>query len=220
MRKTMTGALMASKLWDISQRLSTKTPLWPGEPDLVVKRNIAIGPDCPVNIGELQTPLHAGTHADAPLHYSDAGVDSAGSPLSAYIGRCVVHDVRHAGTRVQVADCNWDELEGAARVLFRTYDRFPHDVWDPNFTAISPEVVARLRDNGTVLIGTDTPSLDPQTSKTMDAHHEVLAGDMRILEGLVLDDVPAGAYELIALPLAIEGADASPVRAILRELLQ
>ena len=52
----------------------------------------------------------------------------------------------------------------------------------------------------------------------MDAHHEILAGDMRILEGLVLDDVPPGEYELIALPLKIAAADASPVRAILREL--
>ncbi len=209
---------MATKLWDISQRLSAKTPLWPGEPDLVVKRNAELGPDCPVNIGELSTPLHAGTHADAPLHYSNQGVDSAGSSLDAYVGPCVVVDVRHASERVELADCDWGAIEGAARVLFRTYESFPHDTWDENFKAIAPEVVARLRDAEVVLIGVDTPSLDPQNSKTMDAHHEVLAGDMRILEGLVLDDVVPGAYELIALPLAIEGADASPVRAVLREI--
>ena len=209
---------MASKLWDITQRLGPATPLWPGEPDLVVKRNVDLGPDCPVNIGELAMPLHAGTHADAPLHYSNEGVDSAGSPLDAYLGPCVVVDVRHAGERVEVSDCDWGALEGAARVLFRTYDNFPHSAWDENFKAIAPEVVVRLRESGAKLIGVDTPSLDPQTSKTMDAHHEVLAGDMRILEGLVLDDVPPGAYELIALPLPLEGADASPVRAILREL--
>ena len=75
-----------------------------------------------------------------------------------------------------------------------------------------------LREGGVRLVGTDAPSLDPETSKTMDAHHEILAGDMRILEGLVLDDVPPGEYELIALPLKIAAADASPVRAILREL--
>ena len=126
--------------------------------------------------------------------------------------------MRHAGTRVEVSDCDWAVLEGAERVLFRTYDAFPHDAWDEHFKAISPAVVARLRDAGVVLIGVDTPSLDPQNSKTMDAHHEVLKGDMRILEGLVLDDVPAGEYELIALPLPLEGADASPVRAVLREL--
>ncbi len=211
---------MATKLWDISQRLSAKTPLWPGEPDLVVKRNVELGPECPVNIGELSTPLHAGTHADSPLHYSSDGVDSAGSSLDAYIGPCVVADVRHARERVELADCDWDVIEGAARVLFRTYESFPHDEWDESFKAIAPEVVARLREGGAVLIGVDTPSLDPQNSKTMDAHHEVLAGDMRILEGLVLDDVAPGTYELIALPLAIEGADASPVRAILREIVE
>jgi arylformamidase len=79
-------------------------------------------------------------------------------------------------------------------------------------------VVDALGGRGVVLIGTDAASLDPQDSKTMDAHQAVLRHDMRILEGLVLDDVPPGAYELIALPLAFAQADASPVRAILREL--
>ncbi|KEO92075.1 kynurenine formamidase [Erythrobacter longus] len=209
---------MATRIWDITQRLGKRTPLWPGEPDLVVQRNVQLGPDCPVNIGQVTAPLHAGTHADAPLHYSNEGVDSAGSSLEPYIGPCVVVDMRHAGERVEVEDCDWEALEGAARVLFRTYATFPHDAWDENFKAIAPEVIERLRVGRTVLIGVDTPSLDPQSSKTMDAHHEVLAGDMRILEGLVLDDVPPGEYELIALPLPLEGADASPVRAILREL--
>ena len=211
---------MATKIWDITQRLGAKTPLWPGEPDLVVKRNVEMGPDCPVNIGEVTMPLHAGTHADAPVHYSNDGVDSAGSPLAPYIGPCVVADVRHAGERVEVSDCDWTILEGTTRVLFRTYDTFPHEAWDEQFKAIAPAVITRLRDAGAILIGVDTPSLDPQTSKTMDAHHEVLKGDMRILEGLVLDDVPPGEYELIALPLPLEGADASPVRAVLRELAQ
>jgi arylformamidase len=206
------------RVWDISQRLGPQTPLWPGEPDLVLSHHATIGPECPVNVGALSFPLHAGTHADAPFHYSNAGVASADSALDAYLGPCVVVDARHAGTRVEMTDCDWDAIGDAQRVLFRTYDRFPHDAWDEDFTAIAPDVVARLRDGGALLIGTDTPSLDPQNSKTMDAHHEVLRGDMRILEGLVLDDVPPGPYELIALPLAIEGADASPVRAILREL--
>ncbi|MEP0190388.1 MAG: arylformamidase [Erythrobacter sp.] len=209
---------MATEFWDISQRLGTRTPLWPGEPDLVLTRNASIGPDCPVNVGAISIPLHAGTHADAPLHYNNDGVASADSPLDAYIGLCVVADVRGAGARVEECDCDWTVLDGAQRVLFRTYETFPHDQWDEDFRAIAPEVVARLCNSGAVLIGTDTPSLDPQTSKTMDAHHEVLRGDMRILEGLVLDAVPAGRYELIALPLAIEGADASPVRAVLRNL--
>ncbi|WP_219895034.1 arylformamidase [Aquisediminimonas profunda] len=212
---------MASRrIWDISQRLGARTPLWPGEPDLLLKRIAEIGPECPVNVGAISFPLHAGTHADSPFHYSNEGVTSADSTLDAYLGPCVVADVRHAGTRLEIDDCDWAAIEGAQRILFRTYDSFPHDVWDEDFTAIAPEVVARLCEAGALLIGTDAPSIDPQTSKTMDAHHEVLRGDLRILEGLVLDAVPPGRYELIALPLAIEGADASPVRAILRVLEQ
>jgi arylformamidase len=103
-------------------------------------------------------------------------------------------------------------------VLFRNYVRFPQLVWVGDFTAISAEVIERLGAQGAVLVGTDAASLDPQDSKTMDAHHAVRRHDMRILEGLVLDSVAPGRYELIALPLRIAGADASPVRAVLRTL--
>lgn len=206
------------RIWDISQIVRPDMPVWPGEPPVRVMRNVEIGDGCPVNVGEIDAPLHAGTHADAPLHYAPDGAASADCDLAPYIGRCVLIDVRHAAARIEMGDVDWDAVAGAERVIFRTYDRFPADVWDSDFTAIAPEVVARLREGGVRLVGTDAPSLDPETSKTMDAHHEILAGDMRILEGLVLDDVPPGEYELIALPLKIAAADASPVRAILREL--
>ena len=206
------------KIRDISQVLRPGMPMWPGEPPLVLHCNAQIGELCPVNVGALETPLHAGTHADSPFHYDPQGPASADCDLDVYVGRCVVVDVRHAVGRVELEDIVWAALEGTERVLFRTYDRFPNDDWDSNFTAIAPAVIARLREGGVRLIGTDAASLDPQQSKTMDAHHEVQRGDMRILEGLVLDDVPPGEYELIALPLKIAGADASPVRAILREI--
>ncbi|AMK25439.1 MULTISPECIES: arylformamidase [unclassified Sphingobium] len=206
------------KIWDISQTLRPGMPMWPGEPALAVRRNAVISAQCPVNVGEIDMPLHAGTHADSPYHYDPQGVASAQCGIDAYIGRCVVIDVRHARGRVEAADVDWTTLTGSQRVLFRTYDRFPADRWDSDFTAVAAEVIARLRENGVRLVGTDAASLDPEQSKTMDAHREIQIGDMRILEGLVLDDVPAGEYELIALPLKIAEADASPVRAILREI--
>lgn len=202
---------------DISQVLRTGMPVWPGEPAFALDRNATIGPDCPVNVGTMHTPLHAGTHADAPMHYDPDGVASAECGLDAYIGPAILLDVRHAEGRVEAGDLEWGALEGAERVLLRTYDRFPLDRWDSDFTAIAPEVVARLREMGVRLIGTDAPSLDPETSKTMDAHHAVRIGGMAILEGLVLDNVEAGRYQLVALPLRIAGADASPVRAVLLE---
>lgn len=207
-----------ARVWDISQRLHAGVPVWPGEPAFELRRNATIGADCPVNVGAMYTPLHVGTHADSPYHYDPDGVASADCAIEPYLGPCVVVDARHARQRVGVDDIDWPKLAGAERVLFRTYERFPEQQWDSDFTAIAPEVIARLRAAGVRLIGTDAASLDPEPSKTLDAHREVKAGDMRILEGLVLDDVPPGAYELIALPLKIVGADASPVRAVLREL--
>ncbi len=206
----------APRIWDISQRIHAGIPQWPGESPVEIQRNVSIGPDCPVNIGVISLPLHTGTHGDAPLHYDASGIASDQCALEPYLGPCVVVDARAAGTKVEEKDLDWDAIGEAERVLIRTYETFPHHAWDEDFTAIDAAVVMRLRNQGTRLIGTDAPSLDPQTSKTMDAHHQVRIGDMRILEGLVLDAVPVGRYELIALPLAIAGADASPIRAILR----
>ena len=139
--------------------------------------------------------------------------------LEPYLGACRVIDARDAGPVVtrRLIEQRLGR-DPPCRVLLRTFDVFPRDRWRPDFTAVSAEAIGWLASRGIVLIGVDAPSLDPETSKTMDAHHAVLAHDMRILEGLVLDDVPPGDYELIALPLRLEGLDSSPVRAVLRAL--
>ena len=81
-----------------------------------------------------------------------------------------------------------------------------------------PETIAWLAGLGVRLVGIDSQSVDPADSKTLDSHQQLLAHDMRVLENLVLDDVAPGDYELIALPLKLVDADASPVRAVLRSL--
>ncbi len=103
------------------------------------------------------------------------------------------------------------------RVLVRTCTTAPTH-WSPEFSAFAPETVAWLASRGVRLVGIDSQSVDPADSKTLDSHHLLLKHDLRVLENLVLDDVPAGDYELIALPLKLTMADASPVRAVLREL--
>ena len=105
----------------------------------------------------------------------------------------------------------------ALAVLLRTFERVPAN-WPEGFCAIAPATIECLAERGVRLVGIDTPSLDPQHSKTLDAHHAVGRHGMAILEGVVLDDVPAGDYELLALPLKFTHLDASPVRAVLRAL--
>jgi arylformamidase len=95
-------------------------------------------------------------------------------------------------------------------------DRLDPKVWPTGFRALAAETVALLAAKGVVLVGIDTPSVDPETSKTLSAHHACRRADMRILENLALADVEPGDYELIALPLKFENLDASPVRAVLR----
>ena len=80
---------------------------------------------------------------------------------------------------------------------------------------ISPELVAMLYQQGVRLIGIDTPSIDPFDDKALLSHNAVAERDMAVLEGIVLEDVPLGEYTLVALPLKLEGCDASPVRAVL-----
>lgn len=206
------------KIYDISQTISAATPVWPGEPSPALTPTATIDSRCPVNVSAITLSAHTGAHADSPFHYSPDGASSAACALEPYIGPCRVIDARGAGASVTLDDFDIDALGGATRVLFRTYDSFPANEWRSDFKSVDASVIEALGERGVVLVGVDAPSLDPEQSKTMDAHKQVLAFDMRILEGLVLDDVGPGEYELIALPLKIAGADASPVRAILRTL--
>ena len=205
-------------IWDISQVLRPGLPVWPGDTDFAFERTWRMDEGSPVNVGRMTMSTHSGTHADAPLHYSQDGIDAASMELDPYIGTCLVIDAREVSGEIDVADL--PHIDSVDRVLFRTWDAFPHDEWRSDWTPIAAETIEWLALQGVKLVGTDAPSVDPQESKTMDAHHAVLKHDMRILEGLVLDDVPEGRYELIALPLKVGGGDAGLCRAILRELAE
>ncbi|MCK0127093.1 arylformamidase [Erythrobacter sp. F6033] len=205
-----------SRVWDISQKLRPDLPVWPGDTAFSHERTWQMEEGSPVNVSAVTLSTHTGAHADAPLHYSPSAPDIAEVALAPYLGECLVVDARGSGSLIMPSDL--PELGGVTRVLMRTFDAFPHDTWDEGTTAIAPETIDWLAAQGVKLVGLDGPSIDPQSSKDMLAHKTVLKHDLRILEGLVLDDVPPGQYELIALPLPIVGGDASPVRAILREL--
>jgi arylformamidase len=207
-----------ARIWDISQPLRPSLPVWPGDTAFAAERTWALAGDCPVNVSRVTFSTHSGAHADAPFHYDPDGATAEAMDLTRYLGPCRVIDARHAKGAVTLADVA-AALEGPPpRILLRTFERFDHAVWRSDFTAVSAALIETLADLGVVLVGVDAPSIDPETSKTLDAHNAVRRRGLSILEGLVLDDVPFGDYELIALPLPLEGLDASPVRAVLRAL--
>jgi arylformamidase len=164
--------------------------------------------------------VHVGTHTDAPLHYDLSGPDIASVDLTRYIGRCRVVDVQGTGTPslIPAAALTPAMLAGAERLLLRTRRTHDHRTWDPHFTALGPDAAKVLVAAGIRLVGIDTPSMDHADSKDLGGHHLLYEGGVAILENLDLRAVPAGDYELIALPLRIVNGDSSPVRAILREL--
>ncbi|MFT4082747.1 MAG: arylformamidase [Nocardioides sp.] len=206
------------RLWDISPAVDEGSPVFPGDVGFTSTPTFRIGPGCGVNVAALRLSPHTGAHADAPLHFVPDGTPAGALDLVPYLGPCRVIQVLGAGAAVRPADLPTGVLEGAPpRVLFRTYRTQP-TAWDPELTALAAETVELLAAAGVVLVGTDAASLDPAASKTLDAHHAAHRGGMAILENLLLDEIEPGDYELIALPLRLAGADAAPVRAVLREL--
>jgi arylformamidase len=171
-----------------------------------------------VQVSKVTLSTHSGAHADAPRHYDPAGATAEALDLTRYLGPCRVVDARAAAGAVRPADVPAALDKPPGRVLLRTYEAFPRDRWVSEFTAISAALIEALAEAGVALIGTDAPSLDPEASKDLPAHNAVRRRGLSVLEGLVLDEVPFGDYELIALPLPLEGLDASPVRAVLRAL--
>lgn len=207
-----------ARLWDITPPVDVTSPVFPGDQSYAADWTFRIGPGCPVNVARLTLSPHTGAHADAPLHYDPDGTPAGALDLSAYLGPCrVVHATaaRPLVTLEHLAQAL--EVPMPPRLLVRTYDRQPA-VWDETFAALDPALVDELGTRDVVLVGTDAASLDPADSVTLDAHHAAHRHDLRILENLLLDDVPEGDYELIALPLKLATADAAPVRAVLREL--
>jgi arylformamidase len=205
------------RLWDISPPVLPGSPVFPGDAPFEQRWAATLSADCPVNVSTLTLSPHTGAHADAPLHDSADGVAVGALALAPFLGRCrVVHTIA-CGPLVE-----WRHLAHALqalppRLLVRTYAHAPAG-WDPQLAGYAPDTLERLADLGVQLVGIDTASIDPADSKSLPSHQVIRRRGLRVLENLVLDEVPEGDYELIALPLKLMTADASPVRAVLREL--
>lgn len=208
------------RIHDISRPVVKGIPVWPGDTAYDFRFVARIAEGSSVNVGRVEMSVHTGAHTDAPLHFDDAGADMASVALSKYLGPCVVADVRVSGPGGVRPEHLTDPVERAVRrtrrLLLRSYARRP-EAFDQHMTHATPALADWLAECGAVLFGIDTDSMDAADSKDLPAHHRLTQHGIAILEGLDLSAVQPGEYELIALPLRLVGADASPVRAVLVE---
>ncbi|HEX6592995.1 MAG TPA: arylformamidase [Bacillota bacterium] len=206
-----------NKWIDISQPLTNDNAHWPRDIPFSFKLTYTKEQTSSVNVGHITTSLHNGTHLDAPFHVHSTGKTIDELNINCFIGTALVVDVHHTNkiTTEHLEKYNYDDVK---HVLLRTSfpnspKRFPKQI-----PFIDPTIAPFLHKKGIVLLGVDLPSVDPLDSKALATHHALNRCNIHILENIILGHVTEGLYTLIALPLAIQGADASPTRAVLQPL--
>jgi arylformamidase len=204
-------------LYDITRTVAPRTHVWPGDTSFSAAHVMRISEGASVNLTTLTLSAHTGTHADAYYHYEADGDHPATMPLESYIGRARVVTVAKRGGPLYPQD--FQNLDRAQRLLIHSWvSDLPDEQWPEEFPYLSIELIAWLASLGVYLIGLDSPSVDAFDSKDLPCHHALRQHNLVNLETLQLRDVPDGDYELIALPLKLDIACGSPVRAVLRTM--
>ena len=202
-------------VYDITHPLEPTLAMWPGDTPYRLEAVAKLSEGDSVNLGAVGMSLHAGTHADAPYHYSQNGATIEQVELDAYIGPAQLIDVTgESSITVEVLDRQG--IGSAPRLLLRTSAWLDTRIFPESIPTLTESAVDYLLEKGIILLGLDVPSVDDLDSKTLPIHHALGRAKIRIIESLRLRDVPEGIYELIALPLRIVGGDGSPIRAVLR----
>lgn len=206
-----------NKWIDISQRLDNNITVWPGDTPFSYRVSWSMEESGSCNVGEITMSAHTGTHIDAPYHFDNDGKRVIDLDINLYIGPARVVHLPNV-TKIGVKELNGVDLEGVERLLIRTDAWSDRHAFPSSIPPVEPELAAFLSERGVRLLGLDLPSVDTIDSKELSAHHELNRCGIHILEGLVLDEVESGDYELAALPLPLVEADGSPVRAVIRNL--
>ncbi|MGE5601832.1 MAG: cyclase family protein [Nitrososphaerales archaeon] len=224
--------LKPARLIDITLPFSERLPVWPGDAAVQISRSTGVA-----MVSELRMSSHVGTHVDAPAHFIPGGLTVDRLPLDLLIGPAYVAGI--GGTSVITSQT----LDGAripagvTRLLLNTsYAHFelesrrkkhrtsqPNEApesqpFDKNYVGLDASAAGWLLDRGVRLIGINTPSVDTFTSTEFPVHQILLINRVIIVENLQLRDVKTGRYRLICLPLAYEGGDGAPVRAVLETI--
>ncbi|MBS4172644.1 arylformamidase [Bacillus sp. FJAT-49736] len=202
---------------DISQPLTNNIAVWPGDTPFHYEVEVTKEQSGSVNIGKVIMSVHTGTHIDAPFHFDTNGGKVKDLDISIYVGNARIIDVSHLN-KIGAKELEDYDLEGVSRLLLKTKTTSTPTIFPNSIPVFCSDLGPYLHQIGVKLFGVDVPSVDPLDSKDLETHHALFDNGVHILENVVLDEIHPGDYYLVALPLKIEEADGSPVRAIIKPL--
>ena len=216
-------AALGSAGWvDVSASLDpATTPVYEGDAPMTLRflRDMRRGD--PLTLSALSLGSHSGTHVDAPMHFVPGGASVDRVPLEALIGPARVVDVPDSVQAIDAAELERHAWRGAPRVLFRT--RSSHRAWmrsatfHRDFAYVAPDAAQRAADAGVRLVGIDYLSAERFGAPAPATHRILLGRGIPIVEGLALEGVSAGDYDLIVLPIKVAGHEGAPARAVVRK---
>lgn len=209
------------KIHDISVPIHNDMPVWPGDLKVNVRRFSKIEDGESANVTAIVCSVHTGTHIDAPIHYVKSGYGIEQIDLNLLVGEVEVLEVNDNHSHI-----NRDLLENIGkqnwlrRLILKTSNSrrnlLKADHFSEDFVALTTDGAAFLLENGVELVGVDYLSVAP-FDNGVPTHKLLLQSNVVLLEGLNLSEVNPGIYELVALPILIQGSDGAPARVILIE---
>lgn len=207
------------RIYDLTLPLRAGMIAFPGDPEFGLRPVSAIADGGAYNLSQLTMGSHTGTHVDPPAHYIQGGPTVEMLPLERLMGPCVVLDLRGC-RRIGRAELAAAGLAGQRRVLLRTDngDLLEQGVFAKSYAALSEAGARFLLEAGVELLGVDYLTPEDHADGDSPLHRLLLGAGVIIVECLRLGHVPPGDYELICLPLPVQGGDGAPARVVLREL--
>ncbi len=203
---------------DISVPLRDGMVHWPGDPECQIQRVNRMEDGAVCNLTHLSMSAHTGTHMDAPRHFIADGLTMEQMPLEAVIGPCWVFEFDCAD-QITAADLQQCPFVRGQRVLFKTRNStrsWSMNEFDKDFISIRQDAAQYLVDQGVMTVGVDYLSIGGYDKDGVETHQIMLGAGLWVIEGLNLAAIEPGGYDLICLPLKIEGADGAPCRVVLR----
>jgi len=215
----MSEPIRAEGWRDVTRTVAPGMPVWPGDPQVEEQAVARIAEGSASNVTLFRLSSHTGTHVDPPKHFLDGGGGVDALDLDALCGPCRVVDV--SGARGHITAEDLSELTEACepRILLRTANSSrPADVFHEDYTALTPDAAEWLVRAGVRLVGVDGPSVEGFEGEGFPVHHTLLGAGVVLVEGLDLEGVKPGPYELVCAPVKWKDADGAPARVLLRTL--